>query len=325
MPSLVLPMLATAAPLPSAEDDVRWSYEMKWDGVRAIAYVQDGSVRALSRNSRDITGGYPELAGLAGRLGDRAAVLDGELVAFDAKGAPSFELLQSRMHVRAPDQVRQLTRTTPVVFVVFDVLHLGERSLVGLPYDERRAILASLNLDSRQCFVPPAFVSDGAAALQTSKLQRLEGVVAKRRDSAYAPGSRSDCWRKVKHMRMQEVVICGWKRGSGRLGGGLGSLMLGVYEGEQLLFIGHVGSGFSHAALMQLSQLLQPLGRSGPAYAVAPDREQARDAQWVEPRLVGEVLFSDWTRDGRLRHPSWRGLRPDKDPRQVHVEPGPNG
>lgn len=328
VPSLIPPMLATAGQLPPARDDELWSYEMKWDGARAVVYVQNGTARAMSRNSRDITLGYPELATLPGSLGDLhggGAVLDGELVAFDSAGAPSFALLQSRMHVRAAEQVRQLARTTPVVFVAFDVLHLAGTSTIALPYDERRAILTSLNLDSPQCLVPPAFTSDGAAALATSRLQRLEGVVAKRRDSAYVPGARSESWLKVKHMRMQEVVIGGWKPGSGRRGGGIGSLLLGVYDGDDLVYSGHVGTGFSQAALRALAESLQPLVRDSQPYAVPPPREHARDAVWVQPRLVGEVTFTDWTRDGRLRHPSWRGLRPDKDPRDVHVEPEPTG
>lgn len=320
LPPLIRPMLATAGLLPAESDDGGWCYEMKWDGVRAMVYVEHGRLRALSRNDLDITPGYPELETIVEAFGGRSAIVDGEVVAFDASGVPSFEALQSRMHVRAPAQVRQLAAVTPVVFLPFDVVHVDGRSTTSLSYDERRALLTSLNLSSASCVVPPSFEGGGVHALATSKAQRLEGVVAKKRTSSYDPGARSSCWVKIKHVMTQEVVIVGWKPGSGSRSGRIGALLLAVPEAGEFVYIGNVGTGFTQAALSQMQADLAPLMRSSSALRELPDRRFAAAATWVEPVLVGEVVFSGWTRDRKLRHPTWRGLRPDKDPLDVAVE-----
>jgi bifunctional non-homologous end joining protein LigD len=316
MPSLVRPMLAVLRDeLP--HDDEAYGYEFKWDGVRAVVYVEGGRPRVLSRNDRDVTASYPELRELAAGLGARQAVLDGEIVAMDEGGRPSFSALQARMHVTNAAQVKRLTTATPITYLVFDVLHLDGRSLLDLPYAERRDLLESLALSGRSWQTPPWFRGGGAAVLAASKEQGLEGVVAKRLDSHYFPGRRSDCWLKVKNLRTQEVVIGGWKPGEGRRKGALGSLLLGVPTGGGLGFVGHVGTGFTDAMLRDLGARLAELSRDDSPFATAVPREHARDAHWVEPELVGEVAFSEWTRDGRLRHPAWRGLRPDKSPGEV--------
>jgi bifunctional non-homologous end joining protein LigD len=315
----VRPMLASPGVLPQPEQEQRWAFEMKWDGVRAVVYLDRGDLRVLTRNDREVAATYPELAGLAHQLRDRRMILDGEVVAFDEAGRPSFGELQARMHVRAPG--RALLDRVPVSLLVFDLLHVDGTSLVGAPYDERRSALEGLDLAGDRWAVPPAFDGQGAEALAASKAQGLEGVLAKRHDSVYLPGRRSPYWIKVKHVRMQEVVVGGWSPGAGRRQGGIGSLLLGVPDQDgRLVYAGHVGTGFSDRVLADLGTRLRAAERSTSPFADEVPRAHAKDAHWVTPRLVGEVTFSEWTRDGMMRHPSWRGLRPDKDPQDVRRE-----
>lgn len=319
LPGLVRPMLATAGTLPAAADEERWAFEMKWDGVRAVVYLHRGTVRVLTRNDRDVTATYPELHALGAALPDVSAVLDGEVVAFDAGARPSFGQLQARMHVQRPSA--PLLERVPVTYLVFDLLHLRDTSLLREAYDARRAALEGLGLRGPSWDTPPAFAGDGAAAMEVSSVQGLEGLIAKRRDSTYLPGRRSKDWVKVKHQRMQEVVIGGWRAGEGRRAGGIGSLLLGVPDADgRLVYAGHVGTGFTARMLDDLATSLRRSARRTSPFADEVPRAHARGAHWVTPRLVGEVVFTEWTRDGRLRHPSWRGLRPDKTPADVTRE-----
>jgi bifunctional non-homologous end joining protein LigD len=304
MPERVLPMLAHAAPYP--EDPERWAFEIKWDGVRAIAHVRDGRIRVHSRTLQDVTMQYPELACLADALPGREAILDGEVVAFDAKGRPSFQRLQPRLGVGSKTAVEEKRREVPVVFVAFDVLHLDGRDLTGLPYAERRALLEGLGLDREGCRVSPAVVGDGRAILA---MPGIEGAVAKRLDSAYEPGARSRAWRKIKLQRRQELVIGGYTPGRGARAGRIGALLLGVYEGPRLRYAGSAGTGFTARELDRLQAALAPLARETSPFADPVDKP---DARFVEPRLVAEFEFTEWTGSGRLRHPSYKGLRPDK-------------
>ncbi len=306
LPRGLLPMLATTGPLPAADG---WAQEVKWDGVRALVAVEGGVVTATSRAGNDITAGYPELHGLPAGV-----LLDGELVALDAGGRPDFGLLQSRMHVRGPSPA--LLAAAPVTFLPFDLLHLAGTSLLGSTYDERRSALEQLDLE-----VPPAFLGGGTELFASTRAQGLEGVVAKRRDSRYLPGKRSEAWIKVKHVRRQSAVICGWKPGERGRAGAIGSLLLGVHGKGGLLYAGHVGTGFDAAALRLLAERLAPLGRTAPAYDGAVPPEHARVAHWVEPVLVCDVDFTAWTSRGRLRHPSYKGLRDDLDPALIEREP----
>jgi bifunctional non-homologous end joining protein LigD len=314
LPSLIRPMLATSGPLPVGPGEDRWAFEMKWDGVRAVVYV-DGDVRVLTRNDREVAATYPELQGLAAAV-PGPVVLDGEIVAFDKAGRPSFGELQARMHVQRPSAA--LRAQVPVSLLLFDVLHAGGQSQLSRTYDQRRSVLEDLGLDGPHWATPPAFQGDGAAAMEVSKAQGLEGVLAKRRDSGYLPGRRSRDWLKAKHIRMQEVVVGGWSPGEGRRAGGIGSLLLGVHDAEgRLVYAGHVGTGFSQQALADLGARLGRLERRTPAFADEIPRAHAKGAHWVRPTLVGEVAFSEWTRDGRMRHPTWRGLREDKSADEV--------
>ena len=291
-------MLASTGALPTGEG---WAYEIKWDGVRALVSVEGGSVRAVSRNGNDITGAYPELASLLSLT--KPTLLDGELVAL-VNGKPSFAALQGRMHVRSPGA--DLVAATPVGFVPFDVLHLGAKSLLDKPYTERRKALNALDLGA-----PEPFFGDGAELLQSTRTQGLEGLVAKRVDSTYLPGKRSPAWVKVKHISRASVVVGGWKAGEGGRSGQLGSLLLGVPSPQGLLYAGHVGTGFNAAALRLLADRLAPLARSDSPYQQEVPRQHARTARWVEPVIVVDVEFTEWTRDGRLRHPSYKGIRDD--------------
>ncbi|MBX6386473.1 MAG: non-homologous end-joining DNA ligase [Microbispora sp.] len=315
------PMLARPGRLPEPEGD--YAYEMKWDGVRALGYVEGGTLRLVSRNGKDITAAYPELAGLADATGGHAAVLDGEIVAFDTRGRPSFEALQPRMHQRDPLKIRQLLRTTPVTYLLFDVLHVDAATMITTPYAERRRRLEDLVHAGPHWAVPPCYTGGGAHALADSRRLGLEGVVAKRLASPYRPGRRSPDWVKVKNVRTQEVVVGGWRPGEGRRADTVGALLVGVNDGGRLRYAGSVGTGFTDEALRRLGERLAPLRRDAPPFE-GITHEEAKGCRWVDPVLVGEVQFAEWTGDGRLRHPSWRGLRDDKDPGEVVREDGQN-
>lgn len=319
LPDLVRPMLATAGDLPS--DDPAWRYEFKWDGVRALAYAEGGRLRLLSRGDRDVTACYPEIRKLGEALGSRQAVLDGEVVALDQSGRPSFEALQPRMNVDDPAKVRRLAARIPVTYMVFDLLHLDGASTLSLPYRERRHLLEGLGLAGDHWVVPPSHEGPGADVLDAARAAGLEGVVAKRAESPYRPGQRSREWVKVKLLRTQEVVVGGWSPGQGARAERIGALLVGVPADGGLAYAGKVGTGFSEGTLAELRSLLAPLRRAAPPFSTPVPAADAAGASWVEPSVVGEVRFSEWTRAGKLRQPSWRGLRPTRLPEEVEREP----
>ena len=316
LPRGVRPMLATSGGLPP--EDGAWAYEVKWDGVRALVAVEQGRLTVTSRNGNDVTSAYPELAALVAQLGDAPVLLDGELVAFDDRGRTDFGRLQSRMHVRSPGAALQ--RSCPVQLLLFDLLHHGGTSLLDASYDDRREALDALGISGPSWQVPPAFPSGGQALLDATRAQGLEGVVAKRRASRYQPGRRSDSWIKLKHVRRASAVIAGWKPGDGGRSGRIGSLLLGVQGAAGLDFAGQVGTGFTAAALADLGSRLEALRRDDSPFASDVPREHARSAVWVAPVLVCEVEYTEWTRDGRLRHPSYKGLRDDVPVEEVVLE-----
>jgi bifunctional non-homologous end joining protein LigD len=318
MPEHVLPMLAKAGDLPPDPD--QWSFEVKWDGIRAIAYVQPGRLRLESRNQNDITEAYPELRGMVGDLGMREAILDGEIVAFDEQGRPSFERLQKRMHVTSPSAVRRLAASTPVIYAAFDLLYLDGHSLMELPYRRRRERLEELGLDGPAWRVPAIHAGAGSRLLAATAAQGLEGLVAKRLSSRYEPGRRSGAWLKVKHTYRQELVIGGWLPGEGRRAERIGALLVGYYDDGSLRCAGRVGTGFTEKTLVELQRRLAPLRRERSPFAAGA--KLPREAVFVEPQLVAEVEFREWTSEGVLRAPSFKGLREDVDPREV-VREGP--
>jgi bifunctional non-homologous end joining protein LigD len=320
-PEKLKPMAATLLPKGLPTPDEAYAYEFKWDGVRALTYVRDGEVHAESRNLLDITGQYPELVGVGETLAGRTAVLDGEIVALDKKGRPSFQLLQGRMHIGNAVEVRRRMAETPVAYLVFDVLYLDGTSTMRLPYTERRALLEELPIAGPSCQVPPSTVGNGAGVKEASERTGLEGIMAKRLDSIYEAGKRSRAWLKAKNRRGQEFVIGGWSTGEGRRAGTIGALLLGYYDDGTFTYAGHVGTGFTDRMLDELRKEMEPLKRPDSPFETPTPR--FKNPTFVEPKLVGEVEFSEWTRDGTLRQPSFKGLREDKDPRKVVREEPP--
>jgi bifunctional non-homologous end joining protein LigD len=315
LPRLIKPMLASLRhEIPDDEEAYGW--ELKWDGLRAVAYAEDDKVRLVSRNDKDMAASYPELSVLAERA-NAPVIVDGEIVVL-TDGRPDFGRLQSRMHVQRPSD--RLVRTVPVQYYVFDLLHQGEESLLPRPYAERRARLEALGLDADPVHTPPWHRGSADKVLAESIAQGLEGVVGKPLDSAYHPGQRRD-WIKVKNVKEQEVIVGGWRPGEGRRADMIGSLLVGINDDDGTLrYAGHVGTGFTQDMLADLAEEMAPLGRDTSPFGTNVPASAARDARWVEPRLVGEVAFAEWTGDGILRQPSWRGLRIDKDPADVHRE-----
>ncbi len=307
MPEQIAPMLATAGRLPA--DDGRWAFEVKWDGVRAIAHSEPGRLRFHSRNLHDITERYPELARLNRALSSHRAILDGEIVAFDADGRPSFGALQGRMHLTSASQIRRLARSSPVSYVIFDLLWLDGHSLLREPYETRRARLVELALDGERWQAPEHVVGRGPELLAVSRAQGLEGVVAKRLDSSYEPGRRSRGWTKIKNVHREQVVIGGWIPGEGRRRERIGALLVGLPGGDPdhpaLRYAGRVGTGFSEDELDRLAALLGPLESDRNPFS---GQGIPRAAIFTVPTISCEVEFVEWTSAGRLRAPSYKGL-----------------
>jgi len=320
MPEGIRPMAAVlSTDLPRDEDN--WAYEIKWDGIRAIAYCEAGTLRLESRTLRNITSTYPELRPLAAELGSTNAVLDGEVVAFDDAGNPSFELLQGRMNLASESAVRRRMGDCPVTYMIFDVLYLDGHTLIDLPYTERRQVLDQMGLDGANWQTPSQHRGDGKKLLELTRQRGLEGLVAKRVDSRYLPGKRTRAWLKVKNLMGQELVIGGWLPGQGRRERTLGALLVGYYEKDdgraQLKYAGRVGTGFTDEELDRLAGLLEPLRAKKSPFA---GRQPPRQAAFVEPKLVAEVEFREWTATRTLRAPVYKGLRDDKSPEDVVFE-----
>lgn len=316
---LPLPMKAVSGELPTSGD---WIYEVKWDGMRAVVGVDRGGIRLQSANGRDVTASFPELAGLGPSLGVESAVLDGEVVAFDERGRPDFGRLQARMHVTNPRVIAERTVTVPCVLALFDLLELDGQAVVDLAWSERRRLLEALVEPGPHWQVPPVH-QDGAALLEASAARGLEGVVAKRPDSRYRPGTRTRDWVKVKVRHRQEFVVGGWGPGTGGRSGRIGGLLVGYHDepGGPLRYAGRVGSGLSDAELAALADLFAALRTDECPFDPPPPRAHAVDAVWVRPELVVEVAFAEWTGDRRLRHPTYVGRRIDVDPDQVTSAP----
>lgn len=313
--ALPSPMLATLGDEGDITDDDEWVFEMKWDGIRAIAQLHDGGVRVVSRNGIDQTATYPEVQELADALA-HDAIVDGEIVAFDRAGRPDFGSLQPRMGLTRPGDVSAAAKKAPVQLLLFDLLELDGEKTTGLPWTERRRALEELVTETASIKLPPVFEGDLEGAMATSRELRLEGVMAKKEDSTYAVGRRSRAWLKLKHHLTQEVVIGGWRPGAGRRERLVGSLLLGIPDADGLAYVGRVGTGFTDKELERITERLQKMETDAVPFHDIP-KADARDARFVKPRLVGEVEFQEWTATGRLRQPSWRGWRPDKKPGEV--------
>jgi bifunctional non-homologous end joining protein LigD len=309
-------MKAITGELPTGEG---WAAEVKFDGMRIVAAVGDPDqpLRLDTTRGHDAAPRFPELAGLPAALAPHQAVLDGEVVAFDDAGRPSFGLLQRRMHLTRATEIAQVAAQVPVKYMVFDILWLDGHDLTGLAYLDRRRLLEQVVEPGDGWLVPAHHVDGAAELLDAARAQRLEGIVVKRVDSRYLPGSRSPSWRKVKVRPRQEFVVGGWQSGEGNRSGLIGSILVGVYEGDQLRFAGKVGTGFKDHELTRLGGLLAQLAADESPFDPPPPRPVSRVAHWVRPELVAEVTFGEWTSDHIIRHASYIATRDDKDPRDV--------
>ena len=313
----IVPMLSASADEPFDSPD--FTYEPKWDGVRTIAFVDGGEVRLQTRNLLDCTRQYPEATQCAEALtGAYHAILDGEIVALDEKGVPSFQRLQPRMHVTDDGAVRKLRKSTPVIYQVFDILYADGEDLTRKPLRERLRRLDESLTPMGAIRRSEGFPGTGVALFEAAREQGIEGIVAKRLDSIYQPGARSPAWVKIKAFRTMECVIGGWTAGQGGRQKTLGALLLGVYRDGKLQPVGHVGTGFDERTLKELLAKLEAHESPSSPFATMPRTNQP--ARWCLPELVCEVEYVEITRDGTLRHPTYRGLRPDVEPREATGE-----
>jgi bifunctional non-homologous end joining protein LigD len=330
MPSRLEAMLAKPGEVPESDSE-EWAYEIKWDGIRALGYANHGEWSMLSRRLEDVSARYPELTAIAEALGDRSAIVDGEVVALDAEGRPRFQLIQSRMGLSSSAAVKARMKEQPVDYVIFDLLHLDGRCVRDLPYVERRELLESLGLDGPRWRIPGYRHDGGADLLEAARRQGLEGIVAKRMESPYRPGKRTGEWIKTRVWRRQEFVIGGYIPGEGRRSKRVGSLLVGYYDkrrselrkgaGQQLHFAGGVGSGLKEADLDFLTRELRKREQADSPFDVGkPTGPKARFSVWCNPELVCEVSWTEWTNDGTLRQPAFKGMRDDKEPREVVKE-----
>jgi bifunctional non-homologous end joining protein LigD len=310
------PMLAITADAPFDSPD--FAFEPKWDGVRTIAFVDGGIVRLQTRNLLDCTTQYPEAHGASEALtGAYQAILDGEIVALDEKGVPSFQKLQPRMHQRDESELRRLRKSTPVVYEVFDILWMDGQDLTKRPLRERQKILDEVLRPMGAIRRSEQFIGIGTALFGAAQEQGLEGIVAKRLDSPYAT-SRSAAWVKIKAFKTMECVVGGWTEGQGGRSNTLGALLLGIYKDGRLVPIGHVGSGFDERTLRELLATLKEREVAKSPFAI--DVRANTKPHWTTPELVCEVRYVEITRDGTLRAPSYRGLRSDVDPKECTGE-----
>ncbi|HWI29956.1 MAG TPA: non-homologous end-joining DNA ligase, partial [Microbacterium sp.] len=322
-------MLAThSTPGLAREASARWAehgenpwVEFKWDGIRALGVWEGGRLRLVARSGTDVTARYPELTSAdAVRLGAASAVVDGELVALDARGRPSFSRLQSRMNLTKPREIERESARIPVKYYLFDILELDGEDVATLPLVERRALLERIAADAGTSIAAPPVFDDIDATLAASREFGLEGIVVKHPGSAYRRGARTEEWLKLKLTHTQEVVIGGIRPGRGGRSGTIGSLLVGVPGEDGLEYAGRVGSGFSESVIARLEKTLLPLRTDENPFVGVPAAD-ASDALWVRPDVVGEVEFAEWTPGGILRQARWRGLRPDKSPDEVVREP----
>ena len=320
MPKSIVPMLAKLSTRIPTPDDAH-GFEFKWDGIRAIAFVDGGRVRLQSRTGEDITPRYPEIHPMGRALGSEEVILDGEIVALDDEGRPSFEQIQQRMGLTAENEIRRKMKEVPVTYMVFDLLWQDGHSLMEKAYTDRRAALAKLNLAGASWQTPPSEKGDGTAMLQASAKAGLEGIVAKKLDSKYEPGKRTGAWIKVKNHNRQELVIGGWLEGEGKRRGFPGALLVGYNDKDgKLVYAGKVGTGFTDRTLDKLNEKLKPLATDTSPFQSGATPPRA--AHFVKPKIVAEFEFVEWTRGGQLRAPSFKGFRLDKPAKEVVREGG---
>jgi bifunctional non-homologous end joining protein LigD len=305
------PMLASKGThVPQGEE---WVHEVKWDGVRALTEVRDGRLRMFSRNGNDITVAWPELS--TSPLGERDLLVDGEIIALNDNGLPDFRMLQDRMHLRNAQSARRLAASVPATYMVFDLLRLDGADLTKLAWEDRRARLEALELDST--WQVPAAYDDGAMLLDATRQQGLEGVVSKRRSSKYAFDRRTEAWIKIAHRLNASFVVGGWRPQEGSAAGNLAAVLVGEMTADGLLYRGRVGSGIGGKASVQLTRLLAGRGRDVSPFDDEVPRIDAVGTHWVEPFLVIDVDSHATAKNQRLRQPSYRGVRSDLSPEDL--------
>jgi len=309
-PTFIPPMLATLVGGPF--DSPEWLFEVKWDGFRVEAVVDRGSTRLWTRGEKDAAQFYfgPFLDPPTW-IEARSAVVDGEVIALDARGEPDFALLQGRIKGRGA-----AAEPTPFVYEVFDLLHIDGRSLLDEPLEDRRRLLADVLRPDPRVRLSEHIESDGVAFFEAARARGLEGIMAKDRRSPYVPGKRTDRWQKIKIRPEQELVVGGWVKGTGKAVD-LGALLVGVYEDGGLRYAGKIGAGFTTGNRAELLAAVAPLATDEPPFATPPPRLAARDAQWLRPELVIRAEFAGWTGDGLVRQASFKGIELEKDPRKV--------
>lgn len=307
-------MLAISSPPIDSED---YLYELKWDGTRCIAFVEKGRVELQNRRLLDITGRYPEFRGLPEGLKASSAVLDGEIVVLEG-GKPNFRKLQEREHVEDPFRVEVLSRIIPATYVVFDLLFKDGEDLMKRPLTERRRVLEGLFPLAENVILSEAFTR-GKALYEQALSLGFEGIMAKRKDSPYLPGVRSSYWLKIKRTMDIDAVVCGYLEGTGERKGYFGSLVLGLFHKGRLIHIGQVGTGFDEREMELLYRQLKGLLTERCPFESPPILR--RRVSWCRPEMVVRVSFQEWTGDGKLRAPSFKGIRDDKGPSECTTPP----
>ena len=315
MPRVIKPMLATLVDEPFSDPD--WIFETKWDGFRSICFLRNGKAHFVSRNQLDMTPQYPELAKFGAQVKAEQAILDGEIVALDEHGRPRFQLLQPRHGRKNVGEIARLAKHSRIVYYVFDLLYYNGHDLMSCALVDRKAVLKKIIRPGKIVNYSFHVVGDGKAFFREIEKFRLEGMMAKRAASAYVQ-KRSRDWLKVKTIQRSEVVIGGYTKPR-RSREYFGALVVGLYRNGELHYVGHSGGGFDRKSLKQIYDLLQPLKTSVCPFVVKPQTNEP--VQWVKPRLVAEVKFSEWTADHRMRHPIFVGLREDKRPEDCTFEP----
>lgn len=311
---------ATSNDVPVGDE---WSYELKWDGMRIVALLDDAGVRLQSSNGKDVTNAFPELGALNEVLvGFESLILDGEVVAMSPAGIPDFGRLQHRMHVKDRRAASERARDVPISYVIFDVLCVNGDDTLRLPLVDRRALLEKIVAPGSHWMLTESHRGDPRALIDVVIERGLEGIVAKRLDSRYVEGKRAGAWRKIKPRQRQEFIVGGWSEGQGVNAGSLGSLLLGVMADGELMHCGSVGSGFTESERREWLTRVTADERSGSPFSNDVEATAGRRFHWSEPTHVVEVAFHDWGEGGHLRHPVYVGWRHDKDPVEVVREIG---
>jgi bifunctional non-homologous end joining protein LigD len=311
-PDTIHPMLATLVDHPFSTPE--WIFETKWDGFRSICFVRKGKSHFVSRNQIDMTPQYPELASVARQIDAKEAILDGEIVALDKDGMPRFQLLQPR--VGRKSGIEALRGHGHIVYYVFDLLYVDGNDLTSCPVVERKEALAQILRPADFIKLSEHIVGDGEAFFKQIEKFHLEGMIAKRASSPYLQKRTKD-WLKVKTVQRSEVVIGGFTQPRGSRSN-FGALVVGLYRGPALHYVAHVGGGFNQRTLARIYKSMQPLKAKESPFVDAPKTNEP--VQWIKPKLVAEVKFSEWTADLRMRHPVFIGLREDKKPEDCRFE-----